>query len=101
MRVVGRADDDRVDLRLQVVEHLAEVGELLACGYFSKALPARVSSTSHRATMFSPLTPRQVGRAPAAGADDGDVQLLVRPRGAVPCEGRDRRSIRRRRPRRG
>ena len=75
VRVVGRADDHRVDLPVQLVEHPAEVVVGLRPGMPFAASPRRCSSTSQRATMFSPATdlrlsprarPRRRGRCSAS-----------------------------------
>ena len=58
VRVVRRADDDRVDLLADLVEHLAVVGEeRRPSGTVRAPSPTTSSSTSHSATMFSWATP--------------------------------------------
>ncbi len=55
MGVVGRGDQDRVDLAVHFVEHLAEIDVALGlAGTSGASASARRWSTSHRATMFSP-----------------------------------------------
>ena len=97
VHVVGRADDDRVDVLL-LVEHLAEVLVPLRLGNFVEDLGGGVQSTSHSATMFS-VSHGRVVRPHAADADAGDVQLVARGGlvGALPAQHvpRDDRESRR------
>jgi len=51
--VIRRADHDRVDLLVHLVQQLAEILVPFGLGYRSNVLPPRCSSTSHSATMFS------------------------------------------------
>jgi hypothetical protein len=57
--VLAGADDDGVEL-LVMVEEAAEIGSAPGLGYLAAAASMARSSTSHKATMFSELTPARL-----------------------------------------
>ena len=83
VRVVRRADHDRVDLLLQLVQHPAEVGVLLGPGELLVGLAGPLVvhvAQGHEVLAGQPL---QVVPAAAADPDAGQVQFFVRRTGGV------------------
>ncbi len=78
--VVGRADDDGVDVAL-LLQHLAEVGVALGVGeVLVGAGRALVVDVAQGDDVLGAGDGPQVAAALAAGADDGDVEPVVGPR---------------------
>ena len=80
VRVVGRGNDHRVDLLVHLVEHHAEVLEERLGGspvlHVFRAVVAVHIAEGDEILLFASLLVGLSGD-PAAGADEGDVQLAV------------------------
>src|SRR5262245_28938130 len=83
MRMLGRADDDRVEFRvLQPVVELAEVAKELRLGVIPGGpQEVRLADVAQGDDVLA-TDAGEVGPAAAATADDGDIELLVGPAGA-------------------
>src|SRR5690606_28185442 len=84
VRVIGSADDDRVDLVLDLIEHLPVVAEAPRFRELLVRVPrARIVDVAERDDVLAELRYRIEVRATSpADADHGDIELLVRRRGA-------------------
>ncbi len=82
MLVIGSADDDRVDVAL-AVEHDAKIVELGRLGIApeGRSRSALIDITQGD-DIFGASDGCQVAAAPAAGTDEGDVQLIIGPQPA-------------------
>jgi hypothetical protein len=78
MDVVGRANDDRVDLLVHLVEHLSEVSVPFGLGVLLKSLgcPAFVNVTQGDNILTGQILETEARLA--AGADEGDVEAVIR-----------------------
>ncbi len=77
VHVVGNADDDRVDLLVQRIEHLAVIVEALRLGVvLERVSRALLVDVAKRDDVLAGHLVEVLGPLPAA-ADDGEVQLIV------------------------
>ncbi|MGC4006084.1 MAG: hypothetical protein QM811_24385 [Pirellulales bacterium] len=77
VRVVGRADGDRVDLLFHLVEHLAEVGVDLGLGIIAEGLFASFLIDFDERDQVLRFQAADARGALAAGTDHGYVQRVV------------------------
>ena len=88
MRMVGGGNDHRVDIVALLVEHLAVVFVLLCVWKFRKGLGGYLPVGIGKGNDVFRRAARNVAVALTAGADGGDVQLLVRGLVAQPLQRR-------------
>ena len=90
VRVLTGADHHGVK-RIGVVEHLAKIGELLGIGVRGTRGVERLFVDVAQHDDVLGRYAGKVGSPASAGADDGNVQLLVSVAGTQKCRGRNRR----------